>query len=56
MTAVVPLCVILETSNRNCKQAIMYVYLLFSLIIPYKMKNWCRIYFGSLVNYVNPPN
>jgi len=25
-------------------------------IIPYKMKNWRRIYFGSLANYENPSN
>jgi len=24
--------------------------------IPYKMKIWCRFYFGGLANYKNPPN
>jgi len=26
------------------------------ILIPYKMKIWHRIYFGSLANYENPPN
>jgi len=39
---------VISSNDHFCNQ--------YKLQLLYKMKIWHRIYFGSLVNYKNPPN